>query len=117
MVQVGHVKRGLWWSWDVMLCVVILHRVSPLTPLGAQGINTMEWKKSEEVGADRGLESDTPRLTLPLAHLSPLSKMMGQRPGNVASPYALKENKLDLVDTWDHHRPFNSILHFTDGQT
>ena len=86
-----------------MLCMVLLHLVSPLTPLGAQGINTMEWEKSEKVGADRGFESDTPRLTLPLAHLSPLSKMMGQRPGNVVFPYALKENKLDLVDTWDHH--------------
>lgn len=87
----------------MMLCMVILRLVSPLTPLGAQGINSIEWKKSEEVGDDRGLESDTPRLTLSLAHLSPLSKMMGQRPGNVVFPYAPKENKLDLVDTWDHH--------------
>ena len=29
--------------------------------------------------------------------------MMEQRPGNVVFPYTLKENKLDLVNTWDHH--------------
>ena len=91
-------ERGLWWSWDVILC--ILHLVSALTPLGAQGINTTKWKKGEEVGSDEGLEPDTPLL---LAHLSPLSRMMEQRPGNVVFPYAPKENKLDLVNTWDHH--------------
>ena len=35
--------------WDVILGMVVLHLASTLTPLGAQGINTTKWKKSEEV--------------------------------------------------------------------
>lgn len=72
----------------------------PISVLGGLKVTT-KWKKSDEGDLDQGLEWDTPLPTL--SELSPLFKMMEQRPENVVFPYAQKENKLDLVNTWDCH--------------